>query len=33
MELCGDNLAATTRLQDKQAWKEAELVGLLKQVT
>lgn len=32
MELCGDSLAATARLRDKQPWREAELVGLLKQV-
>lgn len=32
MELCGDSLAAMARLRDRQPWREAELVGLLKQV-
>eukprot|EP00879_Flechtneria_rotunda_P023965 GHRR01025385.1.p1 GENE.GHRR01025385.1~~GHRR01025385.1.p1 ORF type:complete len:138 (+),score=36.73 GHRR01025385.1:589-1002(+) len=32
MELCGDSLAAATRLRDRQAWREAELIGLLKQM-
>lgn len=32
MELCGDSLAAATRLRDKQPWREPELMGLLKQV-
>lgn len=32
MELCGDSLAAITRLRDKQPWREPELIGLLKQV-
>jgi tRNA A-37 threonylcarbamoyl transferase component Bud32 len=32
MELCGDSLAAMVRLRDKQPWREAELVGLLKQM-
>ncbi|KAF8055746.1 WEE1 [Scenedesmus sp. PABB004] len=32
MELCGDSLAATTRLRDRQPWREPELVGLLKQM-
>jgi hypothetical protein len=32
MELCGDSLAQMVRLRDKQPWREAELVGLLKQV-
>lgn len=32
MELCGDSLAAATKLRDKQPWRETELMGLLKQV-
>uniref|UniRef100_A0A383VK33 Protein kinase domain-containing protein n=1 Tax=Tetradesmus obliquus TaxID=3088 RepID=A0A383VK33_TETOB len=32
MELCGDSLAAATKLRDKQPWRETELMGLLKQM-
>lgn len=32
MELCGDSLAAATRLREQQPWREPELKGLLKQV-
>eukprot|EP00878_Enallax_costatus_P019821 GHUV01020925.1.p1 GENE.GHUV01020925.1~~GHUV01020925.1.p1 ORF type:complete len:507 (+),score=117.83 GHUV01020925.1:233-1753(+) len=32
MELCGDSLAAATRLRDKQPWREPELMCLLKQM-
>jgi hypothetical protein len=32
MELCGDSLAAMARLRDRKPWREAEMVGLLKQV-
>ncbi|KAF6266132.1 wee1 kinase-like protein [Scenedesmus sp. NREL 46B-D3] len=32
MELCGDSLAAATKLRDKQPWREMEVMGLLKQM-